>query len=212
MATITDYASLSTAITDFEARTDIATYLDYFIQGAEDEIYNDIFKINEGRGIPEIETTFTGTIASNTLALPASFLGLRSATVTVGDQNQELQIRPLEFINAVYPTQAATGVPAFVARSGSNFVFGPYADDTYTVSGLYWKRLAGLTSSNTSTWMITDMPTTLFANCMRQVGKFLQDPQRVQYWTAEYQQKMESFIEAKKSEDYAGSALSMVAL
>src|SRR6185437_9646669 len=117
MTTITDYSSLSTAITDFEARADLATYVDYFIQGAEDEIYNDIFKLNEGRGIPEIETSFSDTIASNAIAVPSNFLGLRSATITVGTQTFPLGIRPLEFILTRYPDQTATGIPAFVARS-----------------------------------------------------------------------------------------------
>lgn len=209
MATVTDYASLSQAIQDFEARSDISTYVDYFIQRAEEDIYNDIFTLNEGRGIAALENTFTGIITNNTLALPTNYLGLRYATVTVASATIPLQRRTVEFIYQNYPLQSGQGVPAFIGRSGTNFVFGPYADSQYTVSGVYWERMTALSAGNTTTWMTSDIPSTLLSACMRAVGEFEQSPDKFAAWDARYQRGIASFVARCKAEDYSGSELMM---
>lgn len=209
MSTITDYASLKQAITDFEARSDLTTYADYFIQSAEDDIYDDIFILNEGRGVAELETTFSEAIANGVLALPSNYLGLRSVTVTAGGGTYPLQRKTVEFILSNYPVRAPMGVPAFIARSGTSFIFGPYPDSNYTVSGLYWQRKTALSAANTTTWMTDDMPMTLFAACMKAVKRFLKDPDGVGFWDADYKSRLGSFIAGKKAEEYSGSELSM---
>lgn len=209
MSTITDYASLKQAISDFEARSDLTTYADYFIQSAEDDIYNDIFQLNEGRGVSELETTFSDAISSGVLALPTNYLGLRSATVTVGSATYPLQRRTVEYVISNYPTRTPTGVPAYIARSGTDFIFGPYPDSNYTISGIYWQKMIGLSASNTTTWMTDDMPLTLFAACMKSVKRFLKDPDGVSFWDADYKSRLSSFLAGKKAEEYSGSELSM---
>lgn len=211
MTTITDYSSLQTAISDFEARSDLTSYTDYFIQSAEEDIYNDIFILNEGRGISELETSFSDTISGGTIATPSNYLGLRSATVTVGQATYTLQRRTAEYILSAYPVRAATGIPAYIARSGTNFIFGPYPDSGYTISGLYWQRMTALSSTNTTTWMTSDIPMTLLAACMRAVKRFVVDPNGYAFWDADYKTRMNSFIAAKKAEEYSGSELSMAA-
>ena len=51
MPVIVDYTSLGKAITDFAHRQDIASYQDYFIQGAIEQIQNDVFDLNFGNGV-----------------------------------------------------------------------------------------------------------------------------------------------------------------
>lgn len=212
MSTITDYASLKQAITDFEARSDLTTYADYFIQSAEDDIYNDIFMMNEGRGIAALETTFSDTIASGVLALPSNYLGLRSANVTVGGATYPLQRKTVEFVLNNYPVRTPSAPPAFIARSGTSFIFGPYPDSNYTISGLYWQRMTALSASNTTTWMTDDMPLTLFAACMKSVKRFLRDPDGVGFWDADYKSRIGSYLAGEKAEEYSGSELSMTTL
>ena len=209
MTTIVDYASLVQSIADFQVRADLGTYADYFIQSAEDDIYNDIFALNQGRGVTALEAPFSGAVTNGALALPSSYLGLRYATVAVGGGTYPLQRRTAEFIYAKYPQQSPTGAPAFIGRVGTNFIFGPYPDAAYTIAGVYWMRSAVLSATNPTTWMITEIPTALFAAVMANVGKFLQDPQLAGYWDGDYQKKLSAYISRDKAEEYSGSELMM---
>jgi hypothetical protein len=209
MTTVTDYASLQTAITDFTTRSDLTTYTDYFIQRAEEDIYNDIFTLNEGRGIAALETSFTGVLSGNTLALPANYLGLRYSWVSIGGRNYPLARKTMEYINAKYPDQSSVGPPAFIARSGTSFIFAPYPDSGYTVGGIYWQRMAALSSTNTTTWMTSDIPSTLLAACLRVMGRFTKDTEMISLADADYQSGLASFVSRSKAEDYSGSELTM---
>ena len=209
MATITDYNSLEQALQDFTARSDLVSYQDYFIQAAEEDIYNSVFEQNQGRGLPDFETSFTGTISGNTLALPTGYLGLRAATFSDSGNNFPLQMRPLDWINQNYPDTTASSPPSFICRAGTNFQFAPYPDSGYTVNGWYWQRMAALSSSNTTTWMTSNIPATLFAACMKELYDFVQDAANAEKWDTRYQSRLAAYIASKHAEDYSGSGLSM---
>lgn len=209
MPTIVDYASLVQSIADFQVRSDLGVYADYFIQSAEDDIYNDIFQLNQGRGVAALEASFSGAVANGVLPLAPGYLGLRYSTVALGGGTYPLERRTAEFIYAKYPQQSPTGVPAFIGRSGGNFIFGPYPDAAYTIAGIYWMRSPVLSATNPTTWMITEIPTALFAAVMKNVGKFLQDPGLISAWDADYQRKLSAYISRDKAEEYSGSELMM---
>lgn len=209
MATIVDYTSLNQALQDFLARSDIAGYPDYFIQQAENRIYRDVFELNQGRGLRQMEASLTGTITNNNVPVPADYLGLKMALITIGNGNFPLDLKSPEFIFTTYPIQAATGSPSFIARYQGNFIFGPYADAAYTVSGTYWQKAAALSSTNTVTWMITYMPDVLFAACMAVAAKFVRDNDAMQVWEAVYMDGLAKFVVADKAEAWAESNLAI---
>jgi hypothetical protein len=207
-----DYNSLAQAIQDWFARSDIAGYVDYFIQKAEQKIYRDIFAMNRGQGVRAIEASLSGTIADDgTLALPTGYLGLKYALVSASGQTFELQRRNAEFIYTQYPDRTADSVPAYIARDGSNFVFGPFPDAEYAISGIYWMQSGQLTKVNNVTWMVETIPTILLAACNGAVARFLADTQRMQLWDAEYVSEMQDFLDADRAEEQSGSAFAMVA-
>lgn len=209
MAQVTDYASLSQAIQDFFVRTDLSSYVDYFIQMAEDTIYQDILENNDGRGIPPLETVLSGTIANNAIPVPADYLALRNAQINFSGSLFPLQRKNVEFIYTNYPLQSPTSTPAFIARQASNFIFGPYPDAAYTVQGIYWNRPPGLSSTNTTTWMLTTCASLLLAACCVAAATYLQDPDALQRWTPMYQAQLSGLLGRYKAEEWSGSALAM---
>lgn len=211
MATIVDYASLNQALQDWLARSDIAAYPDYFIQIAENRIYRDILNQNEGRGVRQMEAALSGTIASNAIAIPSDYLALKAARIVVNSEWYPLERKNAEFIYGNYPAQTSTGAPSFIADENGNFIFGPYADSAYTVNGVYWKKAAALSSTNTTTWMITAIPDVLFASCMAAAAQFVRDDATRDLWNAFYQQGLEAFIAADKASAWSGSSLAITA-
>lgn len=208
-----NYATLNQAVQDYWARSDLASYIGYIIQGAEDTIYNDIFTLNDGRGTRDIEATLAGTInaTTGTLAVPSDYLALRNAQVLYSSKAFPLQRKNAEFIYTNYPDQTAQDIPSFIARQGSSFIFGPFPDAAYTIQGVYWAKSSPLSQSNTTTWMTSAIPTVLLAACQAEAAKFLKDADAFQIWQGIYQQRLESYLKRDKAEMWSGSALTMTA-
>ncbi|MFM0263326.1 phage adaptor protein [Paraburkholderia sediminicola] len=211
VAGVYDYNSLKQAVQDWFARSDMGNWIDYFIQIAEADIYRDIFTGNQGKGVQAIEASLSETISGASAALPLGYLAMKILLISANGQTFEVERKTPEFIYTQYPDQTASGTPAYFARLGNAFVFGPYPDAAYSLSGIYWKKSPQLTSVNSVTWMTNTIPTILLAAVNRAAARFNKDQEAYGLWDSLYQQQLASFILADKSEELSGSSLAMVA-
>jgi hypothetical protein len=211
MTTVTNYASLTQALNDWFVRVDLGTKVDNFIQLAENMIYNDIFARNVGCGTEEMEATFTGSTdpVLGTLPVPTGYLGLKFALIETGGNSFELTRRNAEFIYMQYPNRQPSSTPAYIARNGQVFVFGPCPDASYAITGIYWQRTAPLSAANPTTWMTAGIPMVLLAACCIGAATLLKDTANFQFWSAAYQSQLESYLLADRSEDVSGSSFAM---
>lgn len=211
VAGVYDYNSLKQAVQDWFARSDMGNWIDYFIQIAEADIYRDIIAGNQGRGVRAMEASLSVAIANGAAAVPADYLGLKIALVSLGGNTFELQRVNPEFIYTQYPAQVSSGTPAYIARQGANFVFGPYPDQNYTITGIYWKKALQLTAVNSTNWIVNTIPTIMLAATNRAAARFNKDQEAYGIWDSLYNQQIQSFILTDRAEDMSGSALAMVA-
>lgn len=211
MPTIVDYASLVQAVTDFSHRSDLAASVDYFIQGAQKDINDDIFERNEGSGIRYMEVALTAAnIDTNGhFAVPTDYLALKDMEIASGQQWSTLSERSLAWIYDNYATRAPTGLPAYVAREGSNFIFGPYPDSAYAIQGTYYAEAALLSSGATTNWMVLKIPLLLLAAVMRKAHIFIKDPSFLQVWDSEYQTGIQKLVDRDKSERWNSSTMAV---
>lgn len=209
-ARISDYPTLAQALMDFSHRVDIANFQDYFIQFGELKIYRDIFSQNMGNGVQWMEASFTGTIDALTgfMPVPVGYLALKDAQVSdgVGDTATLLYKDP-QWIYSNYPIRQASGLPAYLARESTNFIFGPFPDNPYAVSGTYYAQSAPLTAQNPTTWMTQFCPELLFASCMMELQPFLRDAAGTAMWESQYDAKLSGLIDLDKSERLAAGAM-----
>jgi hypothetical protein len=210
VAGVYDYNSLKQAVQDWYARSDLGNWIDYFIQLAEADIYRDIFTQNQGKGVQAIEAALSTTTVGAGTPLPAGYLAMKIALVSSNGQTFELQRVTPEFIYTQYPDQTASGVPQYFARLGQNFVFGPYPDSAYKLTGTYWKKSNQLTSVNSVTWMTNSIPSVLLAACLKYAARFNKDAEGLSMWDGIYQDGLAKFILADKAEELSGSSLAMV--
>lgn len=204
MPLITNYATLVQAIQDFTHRADVAPYVDYFIQNAQEKIDDDIPANNFGNFIRFQEATFTGTITAGTVGVPADWLAPDALELVNGSAITPLEFVTKEVLYSKYPLRTADGVPAYMAREGASFIFGPYPNQGYNVVGTYYAKAALLTSGAPTNWMVTNCPTLLLAACLIKSARFLKDPDSLTMWNQEYEDKLLSLILRDKSERYAG--------
>jgi hypothetical protein len=211
VAGVYDYNSLKQAVQDWFARSDLGNWIDYFIQIAEADIYRDIFAQNQGKGVQPMETAFSSTTIGTGTPVPAGYVGMKILLVSLNGQTFEVERRTPEFIYTQFPGQSACGVPAYFTRMGQNFVFGPYPDAAYALTGIYWQKSAQLTSSNSVTWIVNTIPTIMLAATNRAAARFNKDEEGFSLWDSLYQQQLASFILADKAEELSGSSIAMVA-
>ena len=211
VAGVYDYNSLKQAVQDWFVRSDVGSFIDYFIQIAEADIYRDIFAQNQGKGVQGIEAALNVTVSNGVAALPTGYLGVKIALISLNGQTFEMQRVTPEFIYTQYPNQTATGTPQYYARLGQNFVFGPYPDAAYTITGTYWAKSNQLTSVNSVTWVVNTIPTIMLAATNRACARFIKDDEAFSLWDSLYNQQLASFILADKAEELSGSSLAMVA-
>lgn len=211
VAGVYDYNSLKQAVQDWFARSDLGNWIDYFIQIAEADIYRDIFALNQGKGVQPIESPLNVAISNGVAAVPSGYLGIKIALVSISGSTFEVERRTPEFIYTQYPDQTASGTPQYMARVGQNFVFGPYPDSAYTITGIYWQKSAQLTTVNSTTWMTSTIPTILLAAVNRAAARFNKDEEAYGVWDSLYTQQLQSFILADKAEELSGSSIAMVA-
>jgi len=212
MSRITDYPSLCQAIVDFSHRPSLKEYCDYFIQDGEDRLYRKILEMNEGMGLKYQETMLSGTIDGNGyLVVPSDYLALKNAQVVTSGGTYDLDGKEPQWIYGRYPMRSPQGIPAYIAREGANFIFGPFPDNTYQVLGQYYSRAAALSASQATTWMTDNIPFALLAACMVSVAKFLKDPESAQAQMAELTDRLTDIVAADKAERYAAGSLQISA-
>ena len=194
----TSYGNLTTAIASWLHRSDLSSYVDDFVALGESRIYSDL-------RIRQMETTTGSTISSGVISVPSNYVEMKDARISSLSPNVKLERKSAEWIYEYYPDRTATGIPAFIARDGSNFIFGPYPDATYVVTLNFYNRLAALSSATNSIY--TSYPGLYLFAALAETAPFLKDDKRVVLWEAKYQDLLKKVQTESDKEEWSGSNL-----
>jgi hypothetical protein len=104
-------------------------------------------------------------------------------------------------------SDSQTVVSEAMTGGGSVFIFGPYPDSAYTVTGVYYSKGTALSSSATTNWMVINCPDTLFSYCMIEAGKFLKDDTMMGNWQQIATDSVQSLVIQDKAERWASSTM-----
>ncbi len=196
---LASYANLTAAVADWLHRSDLTTPIADFVVIAEN-------RINREVRCADMETAYTGTIASGVIAVPTDFLEWKAVYIDSNGANR-LQPKSLEWVLQNYPTRSSDGLPKFIARNASNFEFGPYPDSTYSVKGTYYKRLAAVSSS----WhnLATEYPDLYLFGTLVAAAPYIGDDPRIPTWNAMYESIRDSINQEAVKADISGAPLVM---
>ena len=197
---ITTYAELQTAVKNWLHRSDLDTYIPDLITMGETRIMREV------RARP-MEASFTDTISSGTIALPSNYLELKYAYINRSPV-QFLKRQKAQMLYEKYPTRSAAGLPKFIAREGSTFIFGPYPDGDYTVAGVYYQDIGPVSSSAHS--LFTENPDLYLFAALCEAEPFMKNDKRIVVWEAKYQKIKNDVNGLRDREDLSGSDLQMV--
>jgi len=169
MTTLATYSDLVTAITsDWPARSDIAASADQFIVLAE-AIANSKLRMRQ------METTATLTPVSNLCTLPTDYIEYKRA-VEVASIRRRLEYITEDAADALYPDRAS-GLACNFTILGSQLMAFPLS--TNDIELTYYQKIPGLTSTNTTNWLLTAHPNFYLHACLLYVGEYIGDATRV---------------------------------
>jgi hypothetical protein len=196
---ITTYAELQTSIKGWLHRADLDSIIPDFITLAEARIFREV-------RARSMETAFSTAISSGVIALPTSYIELKYAYVDTTPV-QHLKRREARFIYEKYPTRSSGGEPRYIAREASNFIFGPYPDSNYTITGVYYKNIGPVSSSAHT--MFTDNPDLYMWGSLAEAEPYMKNDKRITLWETKYAAIRDSINGLAEREDFSGSDLQM---
>jgi len=192
------YDELKTKIRDYtEVGSTVLsdTILNGIIEDAEFRIFRDVDSDNNRRYA-------TANLVVNTrfIQTPDNALIIRSAQIVDSDgtssaNNRDfLQWRDTSFMSE-FNNLETTGVPKYYSWWDKNhLVFAPTPDATYTIQLNYILKDAGLSSTNTTTYLSLNFPNGLLYACLVEAYGFLKGPQDLlQLYEKKYKQAVEGF-------------------
>ncbi len=185
---LTTYAGLKSAIADWLDRADLTSVIDDFIDLAETDIAREL-------RVAEMVTSLSSAIASGVIAVPSGFLEFVNVQ-TDGTPAHPLRVTTPDRLIADFPLRSSSGRPLFIARQGANFIFGPYPDSAYTVSGTYYKKLTplgdGTGGTVTTNYLTDEAPDLILAGSMMYAYEYLMDEQHAKYWAGKFSAALEA--------------------
>jgi len=191
-------------------KTGVAAWLD-IPDAALTSTIDDLITVGEQRIFREartrdMEQTFSTSIGSGVIPLWSDYVEMKMAYVNTSPV-QRLERRQAEWIYNAYPIRSSTGVPAFFARDGSNLIFGPYPDSSYTVNGTYYKRLSSINPSLNT--LFTNNPDLYLFACLAEAEVIIGRDPRIPIWEAKYLRILADVNGEDRREDQSGSNLQM---
>jgi len=192
------YAELVQKIRDYtevDANVLTSTIVDGFISDAEFRILRDVDSDNNKR------YATANLVASNRfIDTPDNLLVIRSAQIIDSDgssqpDNREfLEYRDTSYMSEYNPT-GANGVPKYYGFWDNNtIVLAPTPDASYTIQLNYILKDAGLSSTNTVTYLSQNFPNGLLYACLVEAFSFLKGPNDLlQLYEGKYKQVVEGF-------------------
>ena len=198
---ISTYAELQTAVANRLRRADTSGYIADWILLAETDIFRRL-------RVRDMETGFSDTISSGTIALPTSYIDLKFAYINTSPV-RKLQRKRAEFIYEKYPTRSSDGKPSYIAREGSTFIFGPYPDSGYTVMGVYYKNVGPISSSAHA--VFTSNPDVYVYGSLLMAVRELKDEAGILRWQPLYEHALASAQKVSDMEEISGGGLEMTA-
>ena len=195
------YAELVQKLRDYtevDSNVLTSTIIDGFILDAEFRILRDVDSDNN-RAYAEADIVANNRYVS-TPFLTNQTLIIRSLQITNstgGGKNSSrafLEYRDTNFISEYNPT-GVTGLPKYYSYWDENtIVIAPTPDINYNMQINYILKPAGLSSSNTTTYLSSQFPNGLLYACLVEAYGFLKGPaDMIQFYEGKYKQALEGF-------------------
>jgi hypothetical protein len=197
---LTTYAELKTSIGDWLNRSDLTSVIPDFISLAEAQVER---TLRTRQMIVRANASFDAQYG----AVPSDFLEAKSLKLTSTNPQTPLQFLSIDALDNEMTKYTASGKPKFFGVVGGQFRIVPTPDANYTTELTYYAKLAKLSTSNTTNWLLTSNPDIYLYGSLLQAAPYLQDDARIQTWAALYERALNDSQTADDRGASSGGAL-----
>jgi hypothetical protein len=197
MGTITNYATLQSAIADYLNRADLTAQIQTFIQFAEADL-------NTRLRSREMIVNATATSDGQFVSLPPDWLEAINMMI-VGGQSPLRYITPDE-ADTIIKAQTFTSTRFYSMTTGIIELVPPAVDDI-TIDMVYYGKIPALSNANTTNWLLTKAPDVYLYGALTHAAPFLMDDQRMPVFSQIYLARVQSLQDESQKALHSGSPL-----
>lgn len=199
---LTTYAELKTSVGDWLNRTDLATAIADFVSLAEAQIER---QLRTRQMIVRANASFAAAAEYGTV--PDDFLETKSIKLDTNPITY-LSFQTIDAMDQLSnTTYLSSGKPLYFSVVGSQFRLLPIPDGEYTAELVYYAKLAKLSATNTTNWLLTQAPDVYLYGSLLQAAPYLQDDARISVWSSLYQAGLEQLQIADDRGSTSGGAI-----
>ena len=196
---ITTYSELKTAIANWLNRDDLTNVIPDFISLVESDLNR---KLRHYKMIERVDAT----LDSRYVQLPANWLETMRMAITSGNTYRLESISIDDMLQYREDTRDQSGRPKFYAHIGEAIEVYPTPDAEYTMQLTYYEEIAPLSDSNTYNWLLQSDPDVYLYGALLQAAPYLLDDNRIQVWSALYQNALGSLQKASDDTRFSVTA------
>ena len=195
---ISTYAELQTALSNWLDRSDLSARAPEFIALCEDTL-------NRRLRVRGMENRATATVSSEYVALPTGFLEMRNFQLNTSPK-QSLQYVTPEHIDKFW-IGSTTGRPQFYTFIGGEIQLAPAPDGSYSAEMDYYEKLD--LATDLTNWVLTNAPSVYLYGSLMASAPFLKDDKRISMWAQLFEKAVSELEVADSRERHSGGSLVM---
>lgn len=191
------YSDLLEMIPLWLDRDDLDDQITRFISLIEPSLNRRLRTLNQ-------EVRATWVVSSESMALPADFRMIRVLKVG-GEHGREL--RNVSPNNAAIEYTDAKGFITGYYVSNRTLILVPPPEEETTLSAIYYTRLASLTLSDQTNWLLQEHPDVYVWGALQQAAIFIRDPEAISACGDLYEQAVSEVIQASRRDKWGGAPI-----
>ena len=200
--TLTTYTELKSSLADWLNRTDLTSAIADFISLAEAQMER---QLRTRQMIVRATASFAAAAEYGTV--PDDFLETKSIKLDTNPVTS-LSFQTIEGMDQLSnTTYLSSGKPLYFTVVGNQFRLLPIPDGAYTADLVYYAKLAKLSATNATNWLLTQAPDVYLYGSLLQAAPYLQDDARISVWSSLYLAGLEQLQVADDRGSTSGGAL-----
>ena len=199
---LTTYTELKSSLADWLNRTDLTSAIADFISLAEAQMER---QLRTRQMIVRATASFAAAAEYGTV--PDDFMEVKSIKLDTNPVTS-LSFQTIEGMDQLSnTTYLSSGKPLYFSVVGNQFRLLPIPDGAYTADLVYYAKLAKLSATNATNWLLTQAPDVYLYGSLLQAAPYLQDDARISVWSSLYLAGLEQLQVADDRGSTSGGAL-----
>lgn len=199
---IATYSDLKSSVADWLNRQDLTAVIPSFITLAEAQ-----FNRDERLRVKESMVRATASFDQQYESLPGDYLEMANLQINNVTPFQKLQFLSLNQIDDYKNTFTTNAVPKYYTIVGNQIELLPIPGTTYTAEMVYYAKIASLSDSNTTNWLLTKHPDVYLYGTLIQSAPYLKDDERIATWMGLYERACEDIEKADQRALFSGAVI-----